>query len=258
MECFLTSEFDRKNIYGSKIKDETRNPESLCVYPVSSGIAGCFFLIDKVVPEELTLRIKYRYVPQWRFKFENKYAEYLSTLKNNMVNRQSYQAIGMGISFDLFPFKIVMDSVSRHLAALNEVHAELLAIQSIFPASILNSSDKAYLDYVALKKELEEEMAFQETNAYTGASVSKVDGICTSGGSNTIQNNTIRDLTTSSSSITVKGIQQTVTTAGTNQTVTGNTVYNLLNTHASASIVVLGIDFSCAISGNNCFRKLHT
>lgn len=89
------------------------------------------------------------------------------------------------------------------------------------------------------------------TNAYTGASVSKIDGICTSGGSNTIQNNTIYNLTTGSSSITVKGIQQTVVTAGTNQTVTGNTVYNLSNTHASASIVVMGIDYTGPTTGTN-------
>lgn len=163
MECILTSDFDRKNVHGAAIKDETHRPENRCVYPIENGMAGCFWLIEQVKVPEMVLRVKYRYVPQWRFKFENKYAEYLSTLKENMVNRQTFQSIGMGLNLDGFSFQIVLDSVGRHLKALQKVHGELLAIQSIFPHSILNSQDKAYLNYVALKKELEEEMAFQES-----------------------------------------------------------------------------------------------
>ena len=89
-------------------------------------------------------------------------------------------------------------------------------------------------------------------SAYTGNSASKFDGICTSGGSNTIQNNTIRNLSTiGNSNVIVKGIQQTVTASNTNQTVSGNTVYNLSNTNGSASCRIIGIDFASATSGTN-------
>lgn len=89
------------------------------------------------------------------------------------------------------------------------------------------------------------------TNSYMGGSVSKLDGICISGGSNTIQNNTIRDLSTGTSSITIKGIQQTVNTSGTSQTVTGNTIYNLSNTNASNLVSVTGIQYLGSINGVN-------
>ncbi|MBY0486536.1 MAG: hypothetical protein K2P85_05025 [Flavobacteriaceae bacterium] len=89
------------------------------------------------------------------------------------------------------------------------------------------------------------------TSAYTGIATSKVDGICSNGDNNVIQNNTIRDITACMNSITVRGIQQFVTTAGTNQTVTGNTIYNLSNTHPTASLVVIGIDYSGPTSGTN-------
>ena len=48
-----------------------------------------------------------------------------------------------------------------------------------------------------------------------------------------------------------RGIQQFVTTSGTNQTITGNTVYNLSNTHPTASLVVIGIDYTGPTSGTN-------
>ncbi len=89
------------------------------------------------------------------------------------------------------------------------------------------------------------------TNNYLGTSTSKLDGICITGGSNTIQNNIIRNLSTGSSYITVTGIQQAVSTAGTNQTLTGNTIYNLSNTHTSAFVKVQGILFQSPTSGNN-------
>ncbi len=93
------------------------------------------------------------------------------------------------------------------------------------------------------------------TNNFTANVISRLDGICTSGGSNNIQNNTIRKLTTGAPAITIKGIQQTVLTAGTNQTVSGNLVYDLVNTHATASVRIVGIEFLSATSGSNMLSK---
>jgi hypothetical protein len=93
------------------------------------------------------------------------------------------------------------------------------------------------------------------TNYYTGTSISKTDGICTSGGSNIIQNNTIRDISACASSITVKGIQQLVTTSSTSQTVTGNTIYNLSNINASLLTNVIGIHFLGSLNGTNTLSK---
>ncbi|WP_127339175.1 beta strand repeat-containing protein [Flavobacterium cupreum] len=88
------------------------------------------------------------------------------------------------------------------------------------------------------------------TSAYNGTSVIKVDGICTGGASNSIRNNTVRDLTSSANS-TLRGIQQTVVLSGTSQSVAGNTIYNLRNTHPTAAVIVIGIDYSGPNSGTN-------
>lgn len=89
------------------------------------------------------------------------------------------------------------------------------------------------------------------TSSYLGSPVSKVDGICISGGSNTIQNNTIRDISAATNSIIVKGVQQLVSTSGTAQVLTGNIIYNLSNTHPTAMVNVYGIHFSSATNGTN-------
>lgn len=89
------------------------------------------------------------------------------------------------------------------------------------------------------------------SNAYTGSSTSKVDGIYSGANSNTIKNNTIKNLTASTNSVTVRGIQQIVTASGSNQSITGNSIYNLSNTHATAAVIVMGIEYSGPTSGSN-------
>jgi hypothetical protein len=77
----------------------------------------------------------------------------------------------------------------------------------------------------------------------------RINGILVSGGTNTITNNTVRNLTirTANSSIThtasVSGIVMTSTTAAA-QTVSGNTVYNLVNTRGSFTGGVIGIYYA--------------
>ncbi|MEI7980593.1 MAG: T9SS type A sorting domain-containing protein [Bacteroidota bacterium] len=95
-------------------------------------------------------------------------------------------------------------------------------------------------------------------NAYTGdKSGSRTRGIATIAGSNTIQNNTVRNIssastqTSGSTAASVIGISQTAGTAGTTQTVTGNTVYGLSNTTTSATnkVFVSGIFYSGPVTG---------
>jgi len=96
------------------------------------------------------------------------------------------------------------------------------------------------------------------TNAYSGTNQgSKCRGIQTISGSNTIQNNIVRNITSASaqsgtrSSAMVVGISQSSTTTGTTQTLSGNIVYDLLNTHATAIVDIYGIYYSGPTSGNN-------
>jgi hypothetical protein len=160
INSFLTAKLEKKKIHGKEIEDESFDKARMSVYPIDKSKTVYYWLIDKVV-QDVVMTMEYRYAPQWRFKFENKHAEFKDTYKKNLVDRSLYKVLGTTYHFDRFNFKIAIDSVTQHSEELDKVLKELLAIESIFPANIVNSSDKAYLDYKKLKTDLEEEIEFQ-------------------------------------------------------------------------------------------------
>ncbi len=96
------------------------------------------------------------------------------------------------------------------------------------------------------------------TNAYAGdIQAARTRGIQTTSGTNVIQNNTVRKLSaatkenSSGAGASVIGISQT-STAGTSQTITGNTIYDLSNTYATrAKVQVYGVYYAGPNSGTN-------
>ena len=156
---FCTTQLIDKKKYGEKIADESAS-DTQSVYPMQKNEGGYYLLIEQV-KEDLVFDIEYRYAPQWRFKFENKHFTFKEILNKNRVDRAAFNAIGSGHHLDGANFAQAIDTVKFHSAELNNVYKELLAIESIFPAGIVNSKDEAYENYKALKKDLEDEMGFQ-------------------------------------------------------------------------------------------------
>jgi hypothetical protein len=150
---------------GKLIADETWSPDTMIAYPVDKSKPYFFWLIEQVPQKIENLSLKYRYAPQWRFKFEHKYATYKEILAKNIVDRGVYQAIGTSINLESFNFALVIDTVSRHTAELQALQKELLALESIFPPDLVNSTDVAYLNYRKLKGELDDEVNFQTNYA---------------------------------------------------------------------------------------------
>jgi hypothetical protein len=160
IKTIFTSSLIDNSKYGETIRDETPYPDSVSAFPVDKKAPFYYWLIDNV-PEDIVLAMRYRYAPQWRYKFETHHATFKSTLAKNRVDRALYGSIGAGAKLDGFNFPLVIDTVAKHTVELDKVHKELLAIEGIFPAAILNSKDVAYQDYLTLKKDLEDEINFQ-------------------------------------------------------------------------------------------------
>lgn len=160
-KSFLTVAATDKKKQGTKIADESEI-DSLSVYPIIKNDPGYNFFIEGI-GTDFTLQTNYRYTPQWRFKFENKYSSYKETLLKNRVDRTTYNAIGSGYHLDGINFKQVIDTVMERRTNIGEVYKQLLAIESIFPSSIVNSQDEAYLNYKTLKTDIEDEITFQDS-----------------------------------------------------------------------------------------------
>jgi hypothetical protein len=161
MNSFFSARYADNKTPGEKIKDETMWPDSISVYAINTKSPSFYWFLEAGA-EDFVMSMKYRYAPQWRFKFETKAAEYNATLVKNVVDRSAYKGVGTTTQMDQIDFSAAIDSVKRHEAALESVYKELLAIESIFPKSIVNSTDPAYKSYNTLRANLEEEMNFQK------------------------------------------------------------------------------------------------
>lgn len=160
LRTVFTPDLVKKKAYSTLIKDETRTPKTSSVYALGTDASEYFWLIDAVLAEEVHLNLKYRYVPQWRFTFENEYATFKTVLEKNKLNRTIYTTLGTSYHFNDFNFSQEITTLESHQVALHTVRTKLLAIESIFPKSIANSSDKAYQNYITLKKEVDDELTF--------------------------------------------------------------------------------------------------
>lgn len=161
----LTSKLIDKKSYDGSIPDESA-ADTLSIYPVMNNNTGYYLLIDKI-PQEIKFSVNYRYTPQWRQKFETKHSEFLDILAKNRVDRTAYNSIGGGSHLEGINYFHVADTVKKHTGELENLLKELLAIEDIFPSSIVNSTDKAYENYKTLKKDLEDELRFQNSYALT-------------------------------------------------------------------------------------------
>ncbi|MEJ2052391.1 MAG: hypothetical protein P8X42_00610 [Calditrichaceae bacterium] len=161
MQTYLTPYFDDGKGEIIKIKDQSDDKLKTSYYPVDNSVQNFYWVIESV-KYDLILNMDYRYVPQWRYKFETHYAKFQETLTNNTVDRAPYNNIGISSKLSDFDFGKEVSRTKDMTANLQKVQQELSEIESIFPPSILNTNDKAYQNYREIKKQVDDELAFQK------------------------------------------------------------------------------------------------
>jgi hypothetical protein len=161
LSYYLTSRFENGDGPKQEIADEWASNDTMSVYAVDTSVPEYFWVIEQV-RNDVELVMHYRYVPQWRFTFENKYAEFKGILANNMVDRSTYKAIDRNFDFSTFPFAerlALLNATSKNVRGLQE---ELQRLQNVFPPNIAATRDTAYEQYVELKNQTENELQFQQ------------------------------------------------------------------------------------------------
>ena len=168
IESLLTPVFDDKDGPGERIPDEAAQKDSFMVYAVGKLGRPYTWVVENVWTDaELTMR--YRYVPRWRYMFENRAVTLRGDLEHNRMDRTQYDAIDDRYSFRGFDFRRVgaqLEVKTRNLAKLAE---EMGKLKAIIPTDVLTSTDTAAVKYRQLDDDLTDEVAFQAS--YAGALV---------------------------------------------------------------------------------------
>ncbi len=159
LDANLTSTFDKGK--GPTIPNEASATDSIYAYAIDTRVPTYYWVID-AVKQDLVLSLKYRYVPQWRYTFENKYAEFQNVLANNTVDRSTYNSITVSSDPEKLDFTREIPRVEDRSSKIKSMRNELLGLESVFPPNIAASKDTAYGQYVAFKSKVDDELTFQE------------------------------------------------------------------------------------------------
>ena len=161
LNTYLTRAFDDGEGEIIKMTDISVEPGTSSVYELDRTVPSFFWVIEEV-KKDMVLNLEYRYIAAWRYKFETKHAEYVDRLKQNTQSRNVFNAIGTSVSAIDVDYSGELASIKEKNGNLTDIQNQLHEIEAIFPADILNSQDPSYLEYLQLKKDLSDELEFQE------------------------------------------------------------------------------------------------
>ncbi len=157
---YLTAAFDDGKGEAAKIINETPDPTRFDVFSIENNVQKFYWIIEDVAAD-MELRMTYRYVEKWRFKFETQYNFYRRTLADNRMDRTPYENIGAAPAFQKSEISGFLGSIDSKSAALKKMQNSIQELEKFFPADIANTTDSSYQNYMRLKNDLKEEIQFQ-------------------------------------------------------------------------------------------------
>lgn len=160
IKAFFTDYWDDGKGQFERIIDEGARRNDMFIYPIEPN-KTYYFAMEEVL-ENMNFIASYRYVPRWRFKFEDKYSTYKLTYERNRANRSVYEQIGPDFNFLGFNFASEISDINNKITTLSSIQTELKDLRSLFPAEIISSNDTAYIAYSELSKAVDLELEFQK------------------------------------------------------------------------------------------------
>jgi hypothetical protein len=160
MHNYCTTAFDDGKPPILPMVDEAADQDSVSVYAVDTLHPYTYWVIDSLW-QNISLNVRYRYVPQWRYAVENKYDLYRRILAGNKCSRLAYETMGPEFDFAAFDPAAEQRKLRTTIKALSDMNGELLALERLFPSNIAASRDTMYLRYVGLRDDTKDELEFQ-------------------------------------------------------------------------------------------------
>ncbi|NUM70307.1 MAG: hypothetical protein HUU43_05625 [Ignavibacteriaceae bacterium] len=143
------------------ITPDADKKDTLSAFPVDTLSQNYYYIFDNI-PNEFNLEMRYRYVPVWRFQFENKYQSYYNTLQSNRVARSIYDAVDQNYSLNKIDFSQENTSLRKKNAELKSLLDKLNTLKALIPPALMSSNDPAVANYKIITGNLAEELDFQD------------------------------------------------------------------------------------------------
>ncbi len=160
IHSYLTDTFDDGEGRIVEIPDKSDQPAIQSVYPVDNSVQKLYWVID-LVKSDMQLHMTYRYVEQWRFRFETRYDSFQKTFALNKADSTTYARLGNPLDRSDINFSSLLSGLQSKTTALKQLKKELASIEAIFPPQIVNTTDKAYQTYLRFSDKLDNELQFQ-------------------------------------------------------------------------------------------------
>jgi hypothetical protein len=164
MDTYLTRTFDDGKGPIVRIQDEASREDSSNVYAVDLSSGTYFWVID-TVRQDIALRLQYRYVPRWRYRFENEYAGFKQTLSGSLVDRSTYSSSPGATPIESVDFAERLGYVGSRTSKLTAMNGQLKKLADLFPPDIAAANDTAYQNFKTLRAAVEDEIQFQQNYA---------------------------------------------------------------------------------------------
>lgn len=161
ISAYLTDRFDDGKGVINKIPELNSESETHSVYALDQSALNYFWVIESVY-SDLVLECKYRFIAKWRYEFEEYHSELVDKLDVNKIKRDIYNSLGTDIHSEQIAINEELKTIELKSANLKEIVNSLPKLESILPADIKGSDDQAYLDYLQLQTDLNEEIDFQK------------------------------------------------------------------------------------------------
>ena len=103
----LADRFDADKGLLSRVENDASSDVNEDVYSIVPSVQKFYWAIENVY-RDVVLEMTYRYLPKWRYKFETQYETFQSILKENKVDRTTYENIGGSVSVKNINFMQVL------------------------------------------------------------------------------------------------------------------------------------------------------
>jgi hypothetical protein len=159
LEHIFTYDFNDDEKSFDQVKNESERIGEYA-YDIPTSKNFYFFVITNV-KKDVPLRMQYRYVPKWRYKFEVGHNNLQKELEENTSQRKVFDSFGIDFDSKNFAYASELGKLEKSLTLLKNNLKKLEKISSVLPKNI-NPNDKAFIAYNELTKLYTEEITFQE------------------------------------------------------------------------------------------------